>query len=552
MAKRSISPGRRYRQIVSILTRHGFGFLVQDLGLSELLSFYRRLRIGRLDEEDLGHLPIRIRQLLEDLGPTFVKIGQFLSTRSDVIPPEVIQELSLLRESANPIPVSEVRRVLQESWGKSVEEVCLEFDDQPLGSASIGQVHRAVLLSGEEVAIKVRRPGITGMVQADLVILADLAALGEQHWDWAKRLGLIQVVAEFSVALKEELDYRREARNAERIARQNLPDVKIPKIYHEFSSDQVLVLEYLSGYALEDREGLIKVGVNLEDLAEHLIRTVLAQMLEFGYYHGDLHPGNLRVIPENTLIFLDFGLLGRLDQATRRHLSSLVICLMLDDNRGISDVLLDMGAVDGQVDEKALRADVERLRQEYYGIPLEELQIGEALESLWNVAARHQVRVPPDMALLAKTVMTLEGVVRNLAPGFNILAVAEPYAWKLLRNRLHPINLLQEGWSSGRQFVRSWTQLPNEVHQALAELREGRLTVKIDPQWEKRVERLESGQRGLQRSLILLCITVLLAAMILSPNLSWSWLPSELHLVEISYGVITLLFLWLIKLLLFS
>ena len=552
MAKRSISPGRRYRQIVSILTRHGFGFLVQDLGLSELLSFYRRLRIGRLDEEDLGHLPIRIRQLLEDLGPTFVKIGQFLSTRSDVIPPEVIQELSLLRESANPIPVSEVRRVLQESWGKSVEEVCLEFDDQPLGSASIGQVHRAVLLSGEEVAIKVRRPGITGMVQADLVILADLAALGEQHWDWAKRLGLIQVVAEFSVALKEELDYRREARNAERIARQNLPDVKIPKIYHEFSSDQVLVLEYLSGYALEDREGLIKVGVNLEDLAEHLIRTVLAQMLEFGYYHGDLHPGNLRVIPENTLIFLDFGLLGRLDQATRRHLSSLVICLMLDDNRGISDVLLDMGAVDGQVDEKALRADVERLRQEYYGIPLEELQIGEALESLWNVAARHQVRVPPDMALLAKTVMTLEGVVRNLAPGFNILAVAEPYAWKLLRNRFHPINLLQEGWSSGRQFVRSWTQLPNEVHQALAELREGRLTVKIDPQWEKRVERLESGQRGLQRSLILLCITVLLAAMILSPNLSWSWLPSELHLVEISYGVITLLFLWLIKLLLFS
>ncbi len=552
MAKRSISPGRRYRQIVSILTRHGFGFLVQDLGLSELLSFYRRLRIGRLDEEDLGHLPIRIRQLLEDLGPTFVKIGQFLSTRSDVIPPEVIQELSLLRESANPIPVSEVRRVLQESWGKSVEEVCLEFDDQPLGSASIGQVHRAVLLSGEEVAIKVRRPGITGMVQADLVILADLAALGEQHWDWAKRLGLIQVVAEFSVALKEELDYRREARNAERIARQNLPDVKIPKIYHEFSSDQVLVLEYLSGYALEDREGLIKVGVNLEDLAEHLIRTVLAQMLEFGYYHGDLHPGNLRVIPENTLIFLDFGLLGRLDQATRRHLSSLVICLMLDDNRGISDVLLDMGAVDGQVDEKALRADVERLRQEYYGIPLEELQIGEALESLWNVAARHQVRVPPDMALLAKTVMTLEGVVRNLAPGFNILAVAEPYAWKLLRNRLHPINLLQEGWSSGRQFVRSWTQLPNEVHQALAELREGRLTVKIDPQWEKRVERLESGQRGLQRSLILLCITVLLAALILSPNLGWSWLPSELHLVEISYGVITLLFLWLIKLLLFS
>ena len=552
MAKRSISPGRRYRQIVSILTRHGFGFLVQDLGLSELLSFYRRLRIGRLDEEDLGHLPIRIRQLLEDLGPTFVKIGQFLSTRSDVIPPEVIQELSLLRESANPIPVSEVRRVLQESWGKSVEEVCLEFDDQPLGSASIGQVHRAVLLSGEEVAIKVRRPGITGMVQADLVILADLAALGEQHWDWAKRLGLIQVVAEFSVALKEELDYRREARNAERIARQNLPDVKIPKIYHEFSSDQVLVLEYLSGYALEDREGLIKVGVNLEDLAEHLIRTVLAQMLEFGYYHGDLHPGNLRVIPENTLIFLDFGLLGRLDQATRRHLSSLVICLMLDDNRGISDVLLDMGAVDGQVDEKALRADVERLRQEYYGIPLEELQIGEALESLWNVAARHQVRVPPDMALLAKTVMTLEGVVRNLAPGFNILAVAEPYAWKLLRNRLHPINLLQEGWSSGRQFVRSWTQLPYEVHQALAELREGRLTVKIDPQWEKRVERLESGQRGLQRSLILLCITVLLAALILSPNLGWSWLPSELHLVEISYGVITLLFLWLIKLLLFS
>ena len=225
MPNRTITPGRRYREIARILARHGFGFLIQDLGLSELLGFYRQAKIGRLDEADMHFLPERIRQVLEELGPTFVKIGQFLSTRSDVIPENIIIELMKLQESAKPVGAREIRKIIEKSWNKPLDDVCAFFDDEPLGAASIGQVHRAVLTDGDQVAIKVRRPDIVLRVQADLAILKDLSELAEERWEWARRMSLTSVIQEFSEAMNEEMNYQKEALNIGRIARQKQKNI---------------------------------------------------------------------------------------------------------------------------------------------------------------------------------------------------------------------------------------------------------------------------------------------------------------------------------------
>ena len=552
MAERTINPGRRYRELARVLARHGFGFVVHDLGLGELLGFYRRAKVGRLDEQDIAYLPERIRQTLEDLGPTFVKIGQFLSTRSDVVPEEIILELRKLQEEAAPVPAKEIRKVVEKSWGRPIEEVCRSFRDEPIGAASIGQVHQAWLLDGSEVAIKIRRPDIMLRVQSDLVILADLAVLAEQRWEWARRMSLTQVVKEFSEAMNEELNYQREAINILRISQQKEKQVRVPYVYRDLSSSQVLVMEHVKGIRLDDKEALIAAGVDCEKIAEQLIHTVLKQMLEYGYYHADPHPGNVWVSPPNTIVFLDFGLLGRLGKEFRQALSSLIICLLMDDDQGIADVLIDLGAVSGKVDKKALRRDVEELRQEYYGVPLGELQIGAALEALWKVAARHQVRIPPNMALLGRTVMTLEGVIRNLVPNFNILSVAEPYAWKLLTERLHPVNLLQEGWGTGRQIIKDWTRMPHEVKQLISDLQSGKLRVQLALEWQSRIHNLEKGQRKLQKTVIFLSMIVLFAALMVVPRPDWPWLPSAELFSEIIYGVGAILFAWLLKVFFFD
>lgn len=552
MGQRTISPGRRYREIARALARHGFGVLVHDLGLGDLLGFYRRARIGRFDEEDMAFLPERIRQVLEDLGPTFVKIGQFLSTRADVIPEEIIMELRKLQESATPISIQEVHQLLEKSWGKPLKEVCHSFADRPIGAASIGQVHHAILLDGSSVAVKVRRPNIVPMVQADLIILADIAILAEERWNWARRMNFVEIVREFTEAMNQEMNYKREAVNVLRIARQNQQNVKVPFVHRELSSEEVLVMEFIDGIRLDDRITLETARVDCEKIAEQLIDTMLKQMLEFGYYHADPHPGNIRIIAPHTILFLDFGLIGRLGKETRHSLSSLIICLMMDDNQGIADILIDMGAVSGKVNKKALRRDVEQLRQEYYGVPLEEIHIGEALEALWKVAARHQVRVPPNMALLARTVMTLEGVVREMVPTFNILSVAEPYAWRLLAERLNPIYLLQEGWNQGTQVFRDWTQIPQEYRQLVDDMREGKISFHLSHEWQQRITGVEKNQKKNRRLVALLGIIFLVVAFLFSPKPEWLTLTVIPYFYEIIYGFGILLFLWLLKLFFFD
>lgn len=552
MAERTITPGRRYREFARILGRNGFGFLIHDLGLGELLGFYRRAKVGRLDESDMANVPERIRQTLEELGPTFIKIGQFLSTRGDVIPATVIEELRKLQESAKPIPAKEIRKLLEKKWGTSIEEVCQYFEDDPLGSASIGQVHQGILMTGEKVAIKVRRPDIVLQVEADLVILGDLATLAEERWEWARRMNLIQIVQEFADAMHEEMDYQQEAKNIFRIAKQKQRRVRVPEVFPDYSSDSVLVMEYVEGVRIDDFDELEAAGINRQKLAEQLVHTVLRQMLEFGYYHADLHPGNIRIIPPHTLLFFDFGLLGRLGKETRQALSSLIICLLMDDNQGIADVMIKIGAVSGRVDQKALRRDIEELRQGYYGVPLEEIQIGGALEALWRVAARHQVRIPPNMALLARTVMTLEGVIRDLVPNFNILSVAEPYAWKLLSERMNPLHLAQEAWGSGRQLMKEWTQIPTEIQRLVEDLQDGKIQVQLTVDWQQRVRNLEQGQKGLQKTTLLLALVVLFAALLLAPQPEWGWLPDQLKISELAYGFGIILFIWILKIFFFG
>ncbi|WP_025708611.1 ABC1 kinase family protein, partial [Paenibacillus graminis] len=417
----------RYRSIAMALMRHGFGYMVEELGLYHLLSLPRRMITQEVHESlTLGE---RIRRVLEDLGPTFVKLGQLASTRSDLLPDSIIQELVKLQDSVPPFSAETARNILEQELDQPIDEMFSYFENAPLAAASIGQVHRAVLHGGQSVAVKIQRPGVMRTMTRDLEILQDLSALAERKLDWAKQYGLTRMVEEFSRALLAELDYGQEGRNAERIAGQltEHDQVYIPAIYWDYSSTRVLTMEYVNGITLNHREELLLKGVKLKTLAQQLVEMMLNQIFIHGFFHADPHPGNVMLLDDGKLALIDFGMVGRLSEEMKDSLSALVIALMRKNTDSMVRAILRLGVIPEEADRMALHDDMDRLREAYYDIPFKQVSIGKALNDLFGIARKHRLVIPPDLAMLSKTMLTLEGVVGNLDPAFSIVQMAEPF-----------------------------------------------------------------------------------------------------------------------------
>lgn len=520
----------RYREIAQVLAANGFGWFIDEVGLAEILDYPRRWFRSSSVRQSVSTAE-RVRRTMEQLGPTFVKLGQVASVRRDVFPPDFIEELSKLQDEVEAIPLQTVRAILERELECPVDEIFRELVEVPVGSASIGQVHKAVLLTGEQVAVKIQRPDIERQIRVDLDILMDLARMAERHFEWARLYALTEMVEEFRITLLKELDYITEGRNADKLREihSDMETVHIPQIHWELSTGRVLVMEFVDGIKLTQRANLIAAGHDASDVAGNVANALLSELLLHGFFHADPHPGNLAVLPSGDIAMMDFGMVGKLPPEIQRHLASLVISLMRRDSDGILRTLHRMDVIPLGADEVRIKRDIDMLRDKYYDIAFHEISISEATADLFSIAYKHKIRIPSDLILVGKALMTLEGVIEHLNPEFRILDVAEPFGRRILKERFNPKALSQQSLKSALDAVDLLIDLPRQLRAALQTLQRGRVQLDLDVNQSDRIVRqLSRISNRWSVSILLLSLSIFLAglmvasAMAKSPETLWA------------------------------
>src|SRR5918992_1010902 len=463
---------RRFSQIGRVLVRHGFGFVFD-------VRRDRRERKG-LQEFFAPNFGGRLRRTLDDLGPTFVKFGQLLSTRSDILPEGVLSELQKLQDTVRPMPAGAAQAIVEMELGAPLEEVFERFDPDPLGSASIGQVHRAVMRSGEVVAVKVQRPEAPGRVGADLELMRDFAALLDRRFGNRIFVDVRGLVAEFETVIRRELDYTAEAENARRFAA-NFADtpVVIPKVHLGYSTSRILTLQYVAGTRFRDIRPLLLTPSERRRVASMGADAIFRMAFEFGFFHGDPHPGNLLLTPEGDLALLDFGMVGYMSRGDIDALSRLFIAVVQRDAAAALHGLEALGVRYAPEVRGDLVRDLREFLNKYSGLSVGEVTLGQALSELISLARRYRLRVPPVFPLLTKALVTAEGLARAIDPSINVYEVARPYARRLLLQRYDPEAVLDVARERAFEYARYAEDYPEQLRQLLREVADGELEVQL-------------------------------------------------------------------------
>jgi ubiquinone biosynthesis protein len=517
---------RRYRQIVEILADYGFGAFLAQMGMSDRMNVPRWWRRRKdIPNGDMTNAR-RLRLAIEDLGPTFIKFGQILSTRSDILPVEYIEELSRLQDDVPPVSWDEARQVVEEELGAPVEELFAQVDPEPIASASLAQVHVAQLTSGEEVVVKIQRPNIDKTINLDLDIVYDLAQQAQQRTSLGSRYEVADLAEEFATALRTEMDFRREAWNADRF-RQNFAGERhlyVPKIYWEYTTNRLLVMERIKGIKINDLEGLDAAGYDRKRISANAAEFVLKQVLIDGFFHADPHPGNLLILPGDVVGVLDFGTVGRLDDQDRAHLARLFIAAVQMDVEAVVDQLQRMGVVDHRVDRMGLNRDLRRIMMRYYGLPIYEISAQEVMKIVQPIIFEYKLRIPSDYYLLIKTAVIMQGVGLALDPDFDIYEAAQPYIGKLFRRMWLP-----SSWGPGvMRMAIDWmdfaTVLPRKTTRILDQVERGQLTVQAElPQLDPIINTLDRLINRIIFSVLLAALLVALALLLPRLDYAWPW-----------------------------
>jgi ubiquinone biosynthesis protein len=471
----------RSSRIAEILVKYGFGFVVEQLGLTEPGWLLRR-SLGRPATVERLSVYERVRCILEELGPTFVKFGQVLSTRADLLPHGLIVELNKLQDEVPPFPFSVARAMIETELGDTLEHLFSEFDLEPFASASIGQVYHAVLPDGTQVVVKVQRPGVEKQAEADLLIMRDLAHLAARRTEWGKNYALEQLVEEFGYQLGEQLDYAIEGRHTDRFRRimPDVPRMYVPKVFWEYSSRRLLTTEFVEGIKLDNLQLLDEAGIDRRDLAASFVEIMATQVLSYEFYHADPHPGNLMATTDGTIIFVDFGMVGYLDEDLKEQLLNLVLSLVQHDADGIVHTLLSVGIVEHRIDQAQLKADIRRVLRRYYEMALAEIPLAEAINEIFGLAAKYEVRFPADLTLLIKVALMVQGLATQLDPDMSIIDVATPFALRIQRERLSPQFWLREASRELTAVYRLSHGLPARINVLLQLLESGEFTVRAE------------------------------------------------------------------------
>jgi ubiquinone biosynthesis protein len=539
----------RYREIVMTLVRHGFGYMVEEMGLFQLLSLPRKW-LQKNAAEPSKTMGERIRLVLEELGPSFIKLGQLSSTRHDLLPEDVISQFQKLQDQVPPFTFAEARTIIELELHLPLEEIFMEFQETPIAAASIGQVHYGRLITGEEVAVKVQRPLVDQIIKTDLEILGELAALAEPRLAWVARYQIRTIIAELSKSVVEELNYTREGRNADKIARQfaQQPNVYIPKVYWDYTTSKVLTMEFVDGIKLNQPELLLEQGHDLKKTAEQLVNAMLHQVLIEGFFHADPHPGNVFVLAGGRIAFVDFGMAGRLNEEMKYNLCSLLISLMRKDSYGIVQAILRLGLVSEDIDTTDLQRDLDVMREQYYDIPLSQISLGEIFHNLFVMANRHGIQIPTDLTLLGKTFLTLEGVAESLDPELSLVKLAEPFGRELLKERYHPLQLKKRWWRQFSDFTETMMSFPRQASQLAKLVRTGKLKMEISlPEFDLLLRKLDQISNRITISIVLLSFSIIMVGLMIASSVGKT--PSlVLHfpVIEIGSAVAGLMLLWLL------
>ncbi|WP_191126258.1 ABC1 kinase family protein [Cerasibacillus terrae] len=550
MLEKRIRHLQRYRDIVVAFSRNGFGYIADEMGLLDLVSLPKRILSHNDYEIEKKSVGERIRLILEELGPTFVKLGQFASTRPDILPENVIRELEKLQDDVGAFPYEEVRDIIETELEKPLETIFAEFEETPLAAASIGQVHYAILHSNDEVAVKIQRPRIHRVVNTDLEILQDLAVLAEKRLDWAERYQVCQIVEEFEKSLKKELNYMQEGRSGERIAFSFEEDksIHVPEIYWDYTTDKVLVMEYVSGTKLSDEEKLKEKGINRTTLAKRFVEAMFQQVFVDGFFHADPHPGNILALPDEKIIFMDFGMVGHLTPQTQDDLGTFVIALMRQDTDGIMKALMQLGMISDEVDMNSLYQDIEQLRLKYYDVPLSSVSLSEAIEDLFAVSYEHRIHIPSELTLLGKTLLTIEGIVEKLDPELSIVKMAEPFGRELIKRKVHPKKVVGDMFKYFLEYKELVTEFPSSVKKLKEVVKKGKFRMEITiPELDRSLKKLDRISNRLSFSIVLLAFSIVMAGLLVGSALvRQSTLLWNIPVIEIGFVMAAIMFLWII------
>jgi ubiquinone biosynthesis protein len=494
----------RYRQILATLIKYGYRDAVDALHLEGLVRPIERVALG--DGIPPAERPKRLRMVCEDLGPTFVKLGQLLSTRADLLPESYTTELAYLRTEAKPFPYSAAEAILTAEYGRSPAEVFETIDPEPVASASISQVHRARLADGRVVALKIRRPGIEKVVQADLDIIKNLSHLAERRLPFLTPYGPVALARELERSLRRELDFSIERRTMERCRAQlaHEPKAHVPAVYPEYSSSRVLAMEFIEGVGVNDLDGLRRLGVEPSQVAVDGARIFLTQIFRLGFFHADPHSGNLRVLAGGVIAPLDYGLFGQLSLSTRERIADLLMGLLAQESDRVLRALDQLEVRSEHVDPVALRRDIGELVAAYSDLTLDNIDLGRLLRELFALIRNHHLRIPADLVLLIRALVTIENVGRTLDPHFDIAAQLQPFIRELSLRRYSPWRLLAQTARTAEDLQRIAMLLPDVLGQSLESIQRGELTVKFDlHHFERLVKQLSRAGNTLAAGIVI-------------------------------------------------
>ncbi len=499
---------RRYQQVISVLVKYGFREILARTNFWARFPLSRKLLRGKPIE---GSYAVRIRTALEELGPTFIKLGQVLSMRSFLIPLDLAQELTKLQDKVPPVPFAEIKPFVEEELGRELDDCFQSFQEEPIAAASIAQAHPAVTEDGQEVIVKVQRPTARQMIATDMEILMEFAQLLEKYVPEIEQYDPVGIIQDLAKTTKRETDFLNEAKNIELFARnfREVETVYVPKVFRDLTTSRILTMERIKGIKPYQPEVLRQEGLDPRVVALNGGRLLFKQIFEDGFFHADPHPGNLFILPGNIIAPVDYGMMGRLDSQLMSIFTDALIAVTQKDVEEMVRVLTQLGITDEKANLISLRLDIAELIDSYYGLRLDQIDLRQAIERGSELARTYRVRIPSNLLLLGKALGTYEELGRTLDPEYDFISEARPYVKRLIRRRMSLGELSRQSFKLLRDIYRLLRILPGELELIVTRLRRGELSVQLQHRGlERLIAQINRTGNRLSLSLVIAALIV--------------------------------------------